>query len=284
MSDFPLGGAAKSFSTDVAASSSTGIVIPSGTTADSKGAWVELMDPVTYNAFEFLFTITNMTMATGAPGGFLVNLGLSETSTTGDEVPIVENILVWGDNAVTLQSYSSFRVPVRVPAGKRLVAQCQSDSTDNDTVTVLLNLMADTFESPPGYGAVVSYGADEANTDGTSIDAGATANTKGAWIEIVDPCEGFFGFFLSFGGNENIAMAAAGFLFDVGISATGVTGDEIPIAENIPLHTDNGERMFANSQFVHVAIPAGHRIVIRSRSTTNNTDDRVQTVVFHGVK
>lgn len=278
MADFPLGEIARTFTSDIG-SVSAGVVVASSTTAHTVGLWVPL-DAVTE------FDACAMTIQLLAPSGgsgpipFLINIAIGGA---GVEETIIPNILAEFDDALAEFGPCSMRVPINIPAGSRISANCQTESTNADAVSILVTFEIPTFASYTGLSHVITYGANTSATGGVVIDPGGTVNTKGSWVPITTSSDQLSGLSLSTGHNSNTAVATGNFLFDISIGTSGNENDGI-ILLDIPMQMNAFERSWLDRNFYRVDIPDGSRISVRSQSTINQATDRLIDVCVHGVR
>jgi len=122
-----------------------------------------------------------------------------------------------------------------------------------------------------------------ADSGGTNIDGGATANTKGAYAELVaSSARPYKAFYVMFGNMAQAARVAANFLVDVAI---GAAASESVIVSNIQVAGEGQEGI--RPPIVgpyYVPIPSGTRIAARCQcSGTTDTTQRDIDVALLGV-
>ncbi len=130
--------------------------------------------------------------------------------------------------------------------------------------------------------SVVAIGDNTGTTNGTTIDPGASNNTKGAWTEIVaSSADDLYGFNYSLGTNNNATTGGTlGFWVDFGI---GSSGNEEIIAGDMGMCMNNREQAAYDSHYLDIPIPAGSRIAVRGQSSSNNASQRLFDIIIHGV-
>ena len=109
---------------------------------------------------------------------------------------------------------------------------------------------------------------------GAVIDAGATANTKGAWVELISAVpSNIRALTFSIDQANDVARTACTWLFDLGI---GAAGSEQVIVPNIQLATDATSSMVTPNTFgpIPVGIPSGVRLAARAQCSINTAGDR----------
>ena len=279
MADFALGQACRTFTSD-RGSTSSGVTVTSSTTSDTMGAFAVLDASTEEEAIGIRISILKASVVGSLPKSFLMNIGIGPAT----EEILIEGIHFAEDNTDTNHGFYIYEFPVAIPKGSRITAQCQSNSTDADSVNILAEFTVGSFESNVGYGGIVSYGINAGTSNGTTVDPGTSANTLGAWAELVDPCEELKGFTLSMGMNARTSVSTNVTIFEVGIGATGTSGDEVVISEGMSMNKGTFESSSGDTSFRNVSIPEGARLVIRSQCSDASAGVNLSSVVFHGAK
>jgi hypothetical protein len=276
MADFALGQGCRTFASD-RGSASSGVTVTSSGTSDTMGSWAEMDASTEEEAVGLKISIPRVAVVGSNTISYLVNIGIGPAT----EQILIEHLHFGQDNTETNQNLFYYDVPVSIPKGSRITAQCQSNTTDADSINVLAEFIVGSFKSNPGNGGVISYGSNSATSNGTEIDPGGSANTLGAWTELTASSAELRGFFLSIGMNARTSVATDNTIFEVGI---GSSGNEEIIAEGIVFKKGTFETSMGDTSFRRVAIPVGARIVVRSQCDNPSAGTRVTSVVFHGVK
>lgn len=161
-------------------------------------------------------------------------------------------------------------VPIPLPAGTRLSAAA-CDSAYQATTSVLVALFRGTSVGKNAARGTL-YGL--ASNDFADVDAGATIDTKGAWVALAaSTTNDAKGFSLFLCGDES-TDTNANFLHDVGVGAA---------AAEVVICADIGSYMQAyrgpNEPYVFgpiwTPIPAGSRVAVRCQCSTNAATSRV---------
>jgi hypothetical protein len=164
---------------------------------------------------------------------------------------------------------NTFYVPLKVPAGTRISATSAS-STGFANAYVGITPLRGSSEAP-GAARGTPVGIIAAG-EMVNIDAGATAHTKGAWAEITAStardAKGFTLVIL----NDASSSAAARFLVDV---AVGASGSEAVILSNMQTLFEGFQGAQAVVGPIWTPIPAGSRIAARAQCSVTTADTRV---------
>lgn len=269
MGDWPVDSGAAVTTYGAVLSASTGTTVAASATANTKGAWIQLTASTTAQASALM-----LHAKCSASIQFLFDIGVGPS---GSETVLIADI------HCSRLGLTGFEVafPVRVPEGSRIAMRVAS-ATASATVTALLYLISGGFDQPASRGLVRTYGATSGTSGGTSVDAGATANTKGAWTEIVlSTTDAHRGLMVVFG-NQGIVTGVSGlFLFDIGV---GASGSEQIIAANVHVVATNSKALDPYATPVlPVSIPAGSRIAVRSQSNSVSATGRLLDVLLYGV-
>lgn len=169
-------------------------------------------------------------------------------------------------------------LPIAIPAGSRISARYQS-SDSSAVVNVSCVLVAGAINGPQAGGQCVTYGAVGGASKGTTVDPGATANTKGAFVEMVAATP-FKTNFLTFGMlPDATVLGAVSWLVDIAI---GPSGSEQVVIPNVFMY---GNQSIATSQMrvsLPFAIPAGSRVSMRAQCSSTATG-RALLFVLHAI-
>lgn len=262
--------------------SSSGTTITTGSSANTKGSYTTLVDPIPNGVSGFWLVIQQNSDA----HRWAFDLAIGGA---GSEVVIVPNLWIgWkgGHGACRI------RINLPLPAGARLSCRAQSSGTTAKTSYVSVMMLRYGLLRPPSYGKMTAYGVVVSSaTRGVEVDPGAVADTKGSWFEIAASTSSrieqlYFsaGYPQSRTGTPDISGEFY-FLVDLAIGAGG--SEEIRI-ENWPLaidrHCDSVSGGPVQGPF-DVDIPVGSRIAIRMQSSTTgdvagDNERRLDFVVY----
>lgn len=280
---FPVG-----FQHNCVASSTPGIATPvlvtSGSTANTVGAYSELITSTPRDATWMLVQVQNSATATS---GVISSTNIS-FGAAGSEVNVVNNLRMQNDSSSSLPGAAScYFFPQFVPAGTRIAANAQAGSASL-TLRVALQLFDDAMGSIPGGGGIDTIGFNSATSGGVVVDPGGTGNTKGAWTQVsAGLTNDIAGFFLGFDyGSGATASFQYYWTMDVGVGASGSEVVLLPDFQIYGKSITNSKSIFPpNTPYFPIQIPAGTRVALRSQvnQTTANTS-RYLGVTLYGVR
>lgn len=232
--------------------------------ANVKGAYVQL---VASTSFRYEALQISVMQDSGDGGGevFLVDIA---TGPAGQECVVVPNILL--DTFRIGQGTTSvrFSAPVSVPKGSRVSIRCQvSGGSGTRNARVLLVGKGGGGNYPKAVcGALTSYGAIPASTNGTLVDQGAVGNVWGAWTQITAATTANHNWIQPLLGNDKQTSATAGNTNCEAQIAVGPAGSEQIIWHDVyGAGYSNG--YMGSFAPVCASIPAGSRISMRTKSS-----------------
>lgn len=247
---------------------SGGTTVTSGA-ANTKGSWTELIASTPFECDALIVT------ANFAVTSCLLDIGVGAA---GSETVLIPDIL---SSSLLANLQTQIRFPVRVPAGARLAARCAAVAAAAN-VTTVVHLVRGGFDAQTPRNLVKAYGVDATDSGGTSIDPGGTANTKGAWTQVVASTTAAAKELIIAVGNQNNSTAtAANFLFDIGVGAAA--SEEILIPNYRIVASVNETLIPGASPAFPVSIPEGSRLAARSQSSTTDATDRLLDIVLYGI-
>ena len=240
-------------------------------TANIKSAWVELSASTPYDAQQISIRLANLS---AARTNCLIDIGIGAA---GSEIVIVPDLLYSGrstDDAI-------YSFPISVTAGTRVAARIQANALAA-TADVICHLYSYSV-GRQSFSAVDAHGSNTADSGGTDIDPGTTANTRGAWTEIVAATShDHHGFVIGHGTGGDTSLTDGQFLYSV---AVGPAGSEQVIVDGIHLASSSAadDVQPKASQYFDLQIPAGSRISVAAQSSITDAN-RGLDVVFYGVR
>jgi hypothetical protein len=265
------------YATYPTSSSSYVVVATADASAHTKGAYTEIVDSTPFDSSRvWLSVITAQTnryhlvdLATGAAA--------SETDIVNDlhYAPGTDGSGSWVGGC----QWTPFDVDI--PSGTRLSIRSQS-STGGSTIGLAI-IVEDRARA--GLTNPVTYGTVAAASRGTQVDPGATADTKGAWVELsASTSDSINALAIMFGnGTAGDAMAAnQSWKVDIG---TGAAASETVIIPDIVVRTTS----IIDCPLPHivrfpVSIPATTRLAVRCQCSVNTAVDRVLSVTLVGMQ
>ena len=270
MSDFSIvGGSQKYEAFAIDAANSIGVAVTSGA-ADTKGSWVELVAVTSFDYDGVELDIRNT-----AGEKVLIDIGVGAAAS---EVVIVDNISSGWSNS--LRGISNVRIPITVPAGSRVSVRCQADGS-SDAIRVTGRGRSSTLGQSVGLGKAVTYGAITATSLGTTIDPGASANTKGAYVELSASTSKDIKKLVLCLQSGNTSTVSAGYLADIAI---GAAASEVVIIQDISAYNHaTFDGILPNYLEFDVDIPKGTRLSMRGASSSGSAATRSFKAVLIGV-
>jgi hypothetical protein len=152
------------------------ISVTANASANTLGTWTQLIATTTYASYGVMVSLAGLQTTASTNQRCLVDIGLGANP---NEYTIIPS-LTCGNVADYVAASSKgvhYYFPIYIPAGVRVSARCQA-STGGDIVNVAVRL----FQMPTGAGGwfghrVTAYGADAANSRGTSTTPANNAFT-----------------------------------------------------------------------------------------------------------
>ena len=285
---WPIGGdVCNTTAQGIVAASSRGTGVLTSATANTKGPWVELVPSTAIDCCVIKITID--ATGSGAVGNASFDIAIGAS---GSETIIVSDLICAQVTGIANFDCVSYLFPLAIPAGTRIAARGQNGtSTSAQTFYLSLQLLDGAFSEQEGYALIDTYGFNSAATQGTTIDSGATIDTKGVYSQLVSATHyDLAGFSLVVdkqnqnGGNQVVNIQ---WLFDL---AVGPSGSEVPLMTNLvamgAARNGFGTTYISHetTDFIKVSIPAGTRISARAQSTTADSVARLFGLTFYGVR
>jgi len=273
MPDFSLLGGANRFeSVGPDTADSRGTDVTASGTINTKGSYVQLTAASGIDAQGIWVILTSGNNAANC----LVDIAVGAAASEQD---IVSNLML----PVKHNAGAGANIPIHVALGSRISARAQSSSV-SDVINIAIQLMGNTLTSSSALGRCTTYGANTADSGGTEIDPGASANTKGAYVQIdgaiSNPIKNMIVAVSPSGSNGQ--LTTAGWLIDV---AVGAAASEQVVISNLFVMT-NGVHDTINPPLLGpfpVNIPSGSRIAVRAQSDTIDATDRLFDVAIYGL-
>ncbi len=250
-------------------------VVTAGGSPNTKGSWTTV-DAST--AVDTCAVILSGQGNMGVSGQDRHNLLDFAIGPSGSAVILIENLQVGlFQNSNT---YNSFYLPFRIPAGEELIARTQCPVASAAEV-FQIQLIEDRG-GVPAYGSVVTMGANTSTSQGVVLTTPGGTHTKGAWTEITGSTSTYIRA-LSWGvGMEwQPGFSSLNYLYDIGY---GDSGTETILFENLSIRTATSETTHnwlprGMSTPVAVDLPSGSRLVGRWQAGGLQQD---LSLVLHG--
>ena len=249
---------------------SRGKVVTASGSTNTKGSPTEL---IASTAYEASGVYVNVHSNTGATQIFMdLMIGAST------EDIIVPDLVFSRSNQINMDRVY---LPIKIPKGSRVSARTQG-SVASSLLYVMLQLIPSAPTYPAGFGRCTAYGLTAASTTMTSVDAGGTADTEGAWTQITasttNPIRSMI---VGVGPGSDITTGAlCYFQLDIGVgSATeaAIISDMSLVRETA---SDQPKPIYHGPYPCN--IPAGTRLAARAQCSVNTAGDRVIEVGIWG--
>jgi hypothetical protein len=257
--------------TYTAGSSAVGTTVTASASTNTKGSWQSLGTP------SFAYDHIAVSVAQTAASAKLFDIGINDGS--GNWFVIAENIHAPGPKyADTLFQYN---LPLHVEAGQQVGMRVQA-TTGSHVLNATLTGFSRGVYGAPGYSRLIKLDGGTANSRGTAIDAGATANTKSSWVQLtastsvaVDALYAIVGF-----NGDTARTAAATALLDIGVGAGSA---EYAIIENYFMRwTTTTDGPMIVTGVLPVQIDAASRVVGRLACSDATAGDRTIDLNLYG--
>lgn len=261
----------------VSSGSTIGNTVTGSGTANTKGAWQQLLPATAFEAYILHVKVFDVRVST-VNTALLLDIGIDPAGGTTYSV-LVPN-LAMGFGGTIEEPHQDFAIPVFIPAGSTVAGRLQSVVT-SETATVAIALGGSTPRSDPFVprGLVVAYGDNTADSGGVTL-INAAADTKAAWVEITSATtHPHSGIALALQGNGTV-MSNLNLLVDIGI---GAASSEVVIVGDIYLRGSAGEQIgsrFPCAPIVAIAIPEGSRLAVRAQTENANRQDQYDAVLY----
>ena len=200
-------------------------LVSSSASANTKGSYAEIVSATGFAANGVWVEVQTST-ASGTGGQVLLDLAVGAA---GSEVVVIPNLMIAGPFGTTsIQGSFIAFFPLAIASGARVAARMQ-DSLGTGTARIGITLVA--AGDTPGCSSFVAYGVDTSTSVGTSIDPGASANTKGSYVQLTASTSAVCQYaVLVTNGRANTAPSAAVWAMDL---ATGGAGSESVLARDL---------------------------------------------------
>lgn len=252
--------------------------------ANTKGGWAQLIAATNTPGSGILVQMICESPVATVTTCAMMDLGFGGS---GSEVVVAANLVCSLAGYATFASTgaANYFFPISVPAGTRISARFQASRND-----VTCYVQAAVFAAGTGIingaGSVETWGATTASSTATLLDAGATAGTKGSWVQLTaattntarEVTLAFVNVDNDSAGTDQVRKT---FQVDLGIGGSGSERVVIPdiavsrawsICHSLPLIR------------LPITIPAGSRLAARVASSSNTAGNmRSIGVAAYGV-
>lgn len=249
------------------ATNSDGTTLTGGSSGAVWGSWVELSASTARKNYWALASI----VVDSDDTTFGIQIG---TGAASSETPLV-TLHAQGNGQAS--SGTPIYFPLTIDATTRVSARVQS-TTAFATLQFSLNLNDDSR-----WGEATAYETiGFTSAQGTQIDPGGSANTKGSWTQLSAGTSHDYDYMLvMLSGNDNGAMGAdVRGLLDIG---TGAASSETVQLGNLGYRFGNTEE-YGHLYGSHADIASGTRIAARAQANTTDATDRLLDVSVLGIQ
>lgn len=264
----------------VAASSVIGPSITAGGTANTKGAYGQLIAAAGFDA-SFIYLEWNSTFTANTDTSSLMDIAIDPAGGTSYTV-IVSNMLCGSVGGPVQVGTRSMLIPVSIPRGSSIAARYQSVSAGH-TMQIGCRLYGGVHPNQPRLhrGPLITYGVTEATSSAINVVNAGSPNTKGAWAAIGTASRQHSGVVvgLQLGtgttGNERP-------FYDIGMDPAGGTAYTTIIPEIAAASSTAEEMVSADpvSAILHVSIPSGATFAARGQSAGGGGQDIFDIAVY----
>ena len=236
---------------DDAALSSYGVTITASGSANTKGAYTQLVASLPRACSGILLQLR------GNSGVYtLFDLAIGGA---GSEIVVVPDL--HGSVSLASNGDSAIYIPISLPAGVRVSARVQAGGGGN-TLIMKAHFIADTFTGmQPVVSRYENWGADLTLSRGTTVVTSGSVNTKGSWVQLVAASAKTTKWLLIaiqiFGTGRNFAI-------DIGM---GGAGSEQVLFSNLK-HQNASLGLWLSLPF---SIPGGSRVAARAASDVGSS-------------
>lgn len=249
--------------------SQANLVTVGGASANTKGVWNEIIastvDDYSYLVVTGQGVVSNRVLADVAIGAI------------GSEIVIINNLETFRQGA-SRGGNISYMLPVKVPKGSRISMRGQRPEVGSQTVSFSVHGISGRATTS----LVETYGVVPSLTLGTEIDPGATANTKGSWVEVTAATGiNLQKLIIRMSAGANSALSGYNFLFDVAIGA--MASEQIIIQDMVMSSISADDQISPEIFYMPCSVPAGSRLSVRAQCSGTDVLDRIFYAFLYGL-
>ena len=258
--------------TDTGTTNYGGITITGDSTANTKGAWTELLPATAFDTY-FLTAFWIGVFTSGSDSPCLLDIGADPAGGTSYGV-VVPNVLADGVKGGSPRTgQQQFAIPCFIPAGSTIAARLQSAITSQALDIVIRIYGGINSDDPfPGHGLIVDYGPNTSTSHGIP-PADSTTHVKSAWVEITSATtHPHRGLSVAIQPADSALGNLRG-IFDVGI---GAAASEVVIVSDCFIDWRSDATVFIvhpNLLSFQIDIPEGSRLAVRAQANSSATSD-----------
>ena len=239
---------------------------------NTKGAWAE----ITASSGDDAYGVVVQLFPSGSLSRYLIDLGIGAALS---EIVVVAD-MHWAVGRAVERYFKELYIPLYIPAATRIAGRCQANVT-LDTCNIQIQLLKPGMIPGPMFGRATTYGAAAADSGGTPVDCGATANTKGTPAQLVaSTTNAMKAMMVCIGNNANAVESTGNFLCDIMVGAAAA---EVVLSADLHLRSDAaGDSKVPQYFFLYADVPSGTRLSARGASSITDATDRLFDVVVIG--
>jgi hypothetical protein len=237
-------------------------------TVNTKGAWATVLDPCPYDAVLYVSARIYI-------GDCLYDIGIGAA---GSEQVVMSNVLTTSGYSSGNYKTTNCIFPVTVPKGSRIAVRRQCSVNPGYFRIAIHPVPAATGIIAP-LSSCTTIGDNTADSGGTAVDPGASALTKGSYVQLTAGLDRpVRAIILAAGDRRNATMSIAEWTVDIAIGA----GNDIVVPDIALFSHSNSDTIFPEiSMPFPVNIPAGEAISVRALCTITDATDRVFDAVLY---
>lgn len=274
MADFPVFHGCSYTTVGADTGTSYATTVTTSATIHTKGSWTEITASIPDNVVGFWFIAEYPSSLR-----YLVDIGVGSGPTV-----LLSNVLAHKRIQV---SVPAVWFPMALPPGESLQVRAQCGGSSG-TIQCAFIFAIGSFPAARPLGAADTYGADTGTSTGTTIDPGASANTKGSWTEITSSTTSDIHALVPLvaPGYDTTSPAAfnIGWLVDIGV---GAASSEQTLIANIPMMcsgtSDVIDTVVPQGPF-DLLIPSGTRVAVRAQCSSTDATYRPFRIVLIGLR
>lgn len=242
--------------------------------ANTKGAWAQIFAATQYPGF-LTFTMNSASLNYS----YLFDIGIGAD---GSEVVIAGNLIFEWSTSYGVAVSGAVGLPIFIPAGARVSYRAQCSTASSKVLIGGFNLIhISSFYGSDIYSIMETYGANTADSGGTSVDPGASAQTWGSWVQFSASCtRNIKAIMFGAAGQLNFFRSDYYHFLRLGVGAEGseqvVTG-----YHNLRSHMTTNMVTPQFSEIFPVSIPAGSRLAVQAYCNGNDASDRLTDCIVY---
>lgn len=248
------------------------VVTTNASAANTKGDYTEITSALANDCYGM---IVQMNGNVGFSRDFLIDIS---TGAAGAESVLVADMLCSELIGVNFNARVGY-IPVYIRAGTRVAARAAVNAGTSQTAAVRIQFLnRRSLIMQPRWSE--TYGANSGDSGGTSIDPGASINTKGAYVTVGTTTRRISQLCAFIGTQLNTTRGTCAWFVDIALTA----GAEVIIIPDFWLTAHATTDLIAPMYYgpFAVDIPSGTAIRVRAQCSINDATDRLFDIVLYG--